>query len=233
MRPTVDALSQHFDVRTFSLGDDARSLDDLVRQVSDTMDEGCVECAVICGVSFGGLVALRFAAIHPERTRALVLASTPGPGFTLQARHRLYMRLPWIFGPLFLMETPWRLRREVGVALPERAARIALRLRTIATLFSAPPSVSAMARRARLMAAVDLTPDSARVTAPTLVLTGECALDVVVPTDGSQTYARLIAGARATVLDRTGHIGTITRPYAFAEVVNAFIAECKSPDAAA
>jgi pimeloyl-ACP methyl ester carboxylesterase len=77
MRATVDALSVYFDVITFSLT--GERLDDGVAQVRQALDERRVDRAVICGVSFGGVVARRFAALHPERTQALVLASTPGP----------------------------------------------------------------------------------------------------------------------------------------------------------
>src|SRR5262249_49307725 len=117
MRPAVDALSKHFRVLTFSLCN-ARTLDAYVDQVVGTMDAEKVERAVVLGVSFGGLVALRFAATSPERTDSLVLASTPAPGWRLRPRHLVYARLPWVFGPLFLMESPWRLRMEFNAALP-------------------------------------------------------------------------------------------------------------------
>ena len=240
MRPAVEALSRHFDVHTLSLRDDARSFDDYVQQVSDTLTERSLAQAVICGVSFGGLTALRFAASHPSRTRALILASTPGPGFSLPARHRLYARLPRILGPLFLLESPWRLRHEIAAALPDRAARRAFRRAMLATVRSAPPSLTGMATRARLMTSVDVAPDCGRIASPTLVVTGEPALDFVVPAEGSIAYTHLIPHARAVVLERTGHIGTITRPEAFADLVAAFVPQSsirnphyKGPDAAA
>jgi pimeloyl-ACP methyl ester carboxylesterase len=239
MRPTVEALSRHFDVHTFSLRGDARSFDDYEQQLSDTLAAHHLEQAVICGVSFGGLIALRFAATHPSRTRALILASTPGPGFTLRPRHRVYTRLPLIFGPLFLIESPWRLRREIAAAMPDRSARWAFRRSGLATLRSAPLSMTEMAARARLMTTVDVTPDCGRVTAPTLVVTGERTLDFVAPAEGTIAYAHLIPTARAVVLERTGHIGTITRPDAFADLVATFVSHssirnphCKGHDAA-
>ena len=67
--------------------------------------------------------ALRFAARHPERVSALVLASTPGPGWHLRPRHDLYARWPRVFGPLFIAETPFRARPELRAALPDAAAR--------------------------------------------------------------------------------------------------------------
>jgi pimeloyl-ACP methyl ester carboxylesterase len=227
MRPAVDALSEHFTVRTFSLCN-ASTLDAYVDQVAGTMDAEELERAVVLGVSFGGLVALRFAAIHPERTDALVLASTPAPGWRLRPRHLLYARLPWVLGPLFMLESPWRLRVEFAAAFPEARDRRAFKRSMVRTLIAAPISLPQMAARARLMSSIDLTGDCAHVSAPTLVVTGEQELDHVVPVDGSSQYARLIAGARTATLARTGHLGTITRPDAFAAMVRDFVKEARN-----
>ena len=58
---------------------------------------------------------------------------------------------------------------------------------------------------------------------PTLVITGEAALDRVMPVEGTREYARLIPNARVVMLERTGHLGIITRPEAFAEIVASFV----------
>lgn len=223
MKPAVDALSQQFRVVTFSLRDDARSLDDYVQQVSDTVDRNGADRAVIAGVSFGGLVAVRFAARFPARTRALVLASVPASLLQLRERHQWYLRMPLVFGPVFLIETPWRLRAELAAALPNWRERLAFTWRAIRTGIATPISFSQMAARARLMATTDLRADCARIQAPTLVVTGERHLDHVVPVDGTVEYANLIAGARVAVLERTGHVGTLTRADAFARLVGEFV----------
>lgn len=222
MRPAVDALSRHFRVLTGSLRDGA-SLDDFAAQIASALDSRSIDKAIICGVSFGGMVALQFAANYPGRTCALVLASTPAPVFRLRKRHEIYTRVPWILGPLFLLETPFRLSGEIAAALPERRARRLFRLNALRTLFSAPLSFSRMAARARLMTEVDLRPACAKVTAPTLVVTGEPLLDHVVPVHGSSEYVKFIADARGVVLERTGHLGSITRPDAFAALVAEFV----------
>ena len=102
--------------------DEARGIDNYVDQVSAVMRDRGLERAAICGISFGGLAALRFAALAPERTSSLVLASTPGPPWQLKPRHDLYARLPWIFWPaLFLAgnaDTP--AEAEMAAALPDR-----------------------------------------------------------------------------------------------------------------
>ena len=220
LRPAVDALSAFFRVLTFSLGSD--DLDGYARQVAAVMTDARVERAAICGVSFGGLVAVRFAAQHPTRCDALILASTPGPALRLRWHHRIYVRAPWIFGPLFLAETPWRLQAEIRSAIPEAKARRQFSMRALRTLMSAPVSLSSMAARAKMISTEDVGTDCARITAPTLIVTGERDLDHVVPVDGSSAYLRLISDARAVVVERTGHLGSITRPDAFAAVVHTF-----------
>ena len=156
LRPAVDALSASFRVLTFSLGSD--DLDGYARAIAALMTEARVERATICGVSFGGLIAVRFAAAFPSRCSALILASTPKPRLRLRPRHETYLRAPWIFGPIFLAETPFRLRPEIVAAIPDAAARRRFTLRSLRTALGAPVSLSAMAGRARMIATEDVTP---------------------------------------------------------------------------
>jgi pimeloyl-ACP methyl ester carboxylesterase len=221
MRPTVDALSQSFRVLTFSLG--SGDLNSYADDVAAAMTAARVERAAICGVSFGGLIAVRFAARYPSRCEALILASTPKPALQLRRRHEVYLRAPWAFGPIFLAETPLRLRQEICTAIPDRGARRRFSFRAMRTAIAAPVSLSQMAQRARMATAEDVSPDCARITAPTLVVTGEPHLDYIVPVDGTSEYLNLIPNARGAVLERTGHIGSITRPDAFAALIRDFI----------
>jgi pimeloyl-ACP methyl ester carboxylesterase len=142
----------------------------------------------------------------------------------LRPKHEVYARLPWLFGPLFLVESPWRLRHEIRAALPDARSRWAFRLAVARTFVSAPVSMSRMAARARRIAGFEIERDCARITTPTLVVTGEPDLDSVVRVETTMEIARRIQGARSVVLERTGHAGTITRPDAFAEIVRRFAA---------
>jgi pimeloyl-ACP methyl ester carboxylesterase len=220
-RRTVDALATSFRVLTVSLGS-ACTIEGDIEQIDRALDDRHIDQAIVCGISFGGLVALRFAAARPERTRALVLASAPGPGTTLKPRHRTYAKWPYVFGPLFIVETPLRLRREVSHALPLRADRWAFAWAELKAFFTAGISLREVAQRACLMEQLDIAGDCERVVAPTLVVTGEPALDWVVPVDNTMGYMRSIRGARHVLLDRTGHLGAITRPDAFAAAVRQF-----------
>ena len=228
-RPTLEALARHFRVLTFSLGGSPPAGRDIfnteVDRLARVLDDRGIERAILCGVSYGGLVATRFAATHLERTGALVLASTPGPEWRLRPRHLFYARWPWIFGPLFLLETPFRLRAELNTALPEPIDRRKFMRWQVRTILSAPVSLLQMAARARELPIPGIVSDCARIKAPTLIVTGERALDRVVPVDGTSSYTALIHGARHVVIERTGHQGTITRPAEFAAMVRAFVDE--------
>jgi pimeloyl-ACP methyl ester carboxylesterase len=239
--PAIDALARSFRVITFSLCgelrspriDHARGIDNFADQIAEALDSRGIERAVVCGVSFGGVAALRFAAERPERTAALVLVSTPGPGWRLKKRHQLYARYPWLFAPVFLAETPRRLRREIARAIPGHGARLRFAWWQLQTIVRAPVMLGRMAKRAELIATVDFAREASRVSAPTLVVSGDPALDHVVAADTTWAYATLIPTARGVTLERTGHLGCVTRPDRFAAIVREFVQSLRRHDHAA
>ena len=229
--PAVTALARRFRVITFPLADEPSAdcafdrgspFDAYVAQVQSAMDQAGVETAIVCGVSFGGLIALRAASALAPRVSRLVLVSTPGPHWQLRPRHTVYARFPRLFGPLFLVETAWRLRQELSPAFADRGVRWRFVGEKVRTLIQAPVSTGRLAARAMLIPAADAAVHARRIRVPSLIITGEAALDHVVDADGSAEYARLVPGARSIVLERTGHLGTITRPEAFAQIVADF-----------
>lgn len=231
-RGIVEALARNYRVITFSLADERTALRDgascmdvFADQVAAVLDRLSLPNAHIVGVSFGGLVALRFSATRSDRTRTLALVSAPGPHWHLRQRHDLYARLPWLFGPVFLAEAPLRLSHEVRTALPAWADRRRYLLAQLHTLVTAPVPLARMAARARLIGKYDRIADTTRVTSPTLILQGEDALDHVTGSGGTAEYARLIAGARHVELPRTGHLGSVTRPDDCAAIIHRFIVD--------
>jgi pimeloyl-ACP methyl ester carboxylesterase len=229
--PTVSALARSCRVLTFSLADGSLAtgpltdamLDRYADQVVAALDSRRLTRATICGVSFGGLVALRFAARCPDRVSALILASPPGPGWHLKARHERYAKWPRLCGPVFAVESYFRIRPEAAVSFDRLGDRLRFGLAQLRTLVASPISLRHMAERARLIGVTDRIGDCRRISAPTLVVHGDPQLDHVVPADGTVAYGSLIAGARVQLLERTGHLGSITRPEAFAELVRTFM----------
>jgi pimeloyl-ACP methyl ester carboxylesterase len=195
------------------------------------LDRHRLESAVVCGVSYGGWIAVRFAALHPHRTRGLILASTPGPRWTPDEHAARYLQAPLVFAPAFAMRSFRRLYREVVVALPERVARRRFVVTHLGRVVRAPTSPVRMAHRIHLARQVDFASSARAVTAPTLLVTGEADLDRVVPVSQTLEYRPLIPHARHVVIERAGHVGAVTRADAFARELRRFAAMDASVDA--
>jgi pimeloyl-ACP methyl ester carboxylesterase len=230
LSPAVDALARHCRVITFSLADEPTSgatpvgppgMEAYVIQVTDVLDRAQVSQAVIVGMSYSGLVATEFANRYPERVLGLVLLSALPPGWTPDARARFYMRAPRLLSPIFALTSPLRLLPEVRAALPAGALMrfaVAFAYRALRS----PLSPGRMARRLRWTESFALS-QPLRLQAPALVITGEDSLDRVVAPHVTREYLQLIPHARVAKLPRTGHIGLVTRPAAFAELIAGFV----------
>jgi len=232
MRPAAEALAKRTRVLTFSLCGDpgagrgidpALGFDSFIAQVDAALERARVPAAAICGVSYGGFIAVRYAAIRPQRVTGLVLTSSPGPTWRPDARARRYVRAPWLHVPAFVLGSARGLWPEISAAFPPLAHRLRFAASHLWRVVASPASPPRMSQRVALLAGVDFAADAARVTAPTLVVTGEPLLDRVVPVDSTREYLRYIAGARAVTLERTGHIGLLTRADRYADVVSDFI----------
>jgi len=133
------------------------------------------------------------------------------------------MRAPLLLSPLFCLGS-LRMCPEIFAArgpLPGAAFAAQHAATVLANMFS--PRL--MARRARMVAALDVERQLGRVKCPTLVITGEPTLDRVVPVALTRDYHRIWPHAIQVVLERTGHLGLITRPEEFAHLVASFASQ--------
>jgi pimeloyl-ACP methyl ester carboxylesterase len=229
MKPGIDALATRCRVVTYSLSDEpscggtfneATGFDCYVEQVREAIDQAGIERATICGVSYGGLIACAFAARHPERTRGLVLISALPPSWTPDARVRFYLRAPRLLLPVFMIAS-LRMYREIASAHPGLAAGVREALRHGWNVLTHMFSPTRMARRVHLLDRANLAAMNApRV--PTLVITGDEALDRVVPVRVTRKYLQWLPEARIATVPRTGHLGFITRPEIFTDLVAPF-----------
>src|SRR5688572_16525874 len=120
MRPAIEALrGECGNVSTFSLNEEDGSGDpfdqwmSMIERRVERSDSGRI---VLIGVSFGGLVAVRYAARYPERVGALVLVSAPSPGQRLSPFDESLLRNPVSRLPLFAMRGVRRLAPEIVAA---------------------------------------------------------------------------------------------------------------------
>jgi 3-oxoadipate enol-lactonase len=227
MAPAVDAISAHHRVLSFSLGDvkDARvperAFDAWVEHIDALLDRAGETHATIVGVSFGGLVALYYAAERRDRTSALVLVSTPAPKWRWDHPSAGHVRHPRLSLPIFAVRAVGRLLPEMRAL--EGAARPKFLTEHIGRAIRFPASPTRMAGFVRAWDATDLIAACDRITAPTLVITGDPDLDRVVPVDDTMQYVSRIRGARHARLARTGHLGVISRPRRLADMIAQFI----------
>jgi pimeloyl-ACP methyl ester carboxylesterase len=232
MRPALEALSVRCRTVSYTLCGDLGSgrridpsigFENYLRQLDAVLDGAGLERTALCGVSYGGLVALRYAATRPHRVSALILSSSPAPGWVPTEQQRRWVSRPWVSAPAFIATSPGRLMPEIETALPDWRSRMAFGLRHVLRVAAAPMKPPLMASRIMWQQSMDFRPDCVCVKVPTLVITGEEGLDRVVPVTVTRTYASLIAGARYEMLERTGHIGLLTRPDRFASLVGDFV----------
>lgn len=197
--------------------------DAYIQQLDEVFARTGVQRAVLCGVSYGGFIALRYAASRPERVEALVLVSAPAPGWKPNARQTRYLARPRLMAPIFILTAPARLWPEVRTSLSSWRARVRFCVTHGARVLAAPLVPSDAAARIAAQQATDFSGDGARVSAPTLIVTGEDNLDRVVPPEVSRWYLSQIRGSRHVTLQGTGHIGMLTQPVRFAEIVSQFV----------
>jgi len=232
MEAGLRTLARRARVITFSLADEpssqatfdpARGFQNFVDQVDRALEQARVDAAVICGVSYGGLVGLRYAATRPDRTCGLVLASALPPGYRPDRRARFYMSSPGLLFPLFCVDAAWRARAEIRAALPGLGDRNRFRRSQVRAALTRPTSPYRMAQRLHLLQDEDFARDASRVRCPALVITGDGELDRVVPVESTRQYTTLLPNVETADLGRTGHLGIVTRPQAFADLVAGFV----------
>jgi pimeloyl-ACP methyl ester carboxylesterase len=233
MAPAVDALAKHCRVVTFSLCDEptsgfsfeaGRGIDNYLAQLDEALDRAGLESAILIGVSYSGPIAAEFAARRPHRVRGLVLVSALPPDWVPNRRARFYLRAPRLLSPLFLLDSPARILPEVRASLPGMRPAMRFVAGQVNRTMRAFLSPTRMAARLRWNESYQFV-DPKEISQPVLVITGEDALDRVVSPALTRRYLSALPCAQHVVLAQTGHIGLLTKPAEFAEMVRRFADE--------
>jgi len=231
MRPAVDALASRCRVVTFSLADEpscgwafdeSAGFGAYVDQIRQALDARGLRAAAICGVSYGGLIAARFAQRHPDRVSSLVMVSAIPPAWKPDRRVQFFLRAPWLLSPLFMIGS-LRMYPEISAAAEGVFGGMIAATRHGLNVMGHMFSPGRMARRVHMLESVNLVEGLERVNVPTLVITGDPALDRVVPVALTQQYLQMWPRAVHVTLPRTGHLGLITRSAEFARLVTDFL----------
>jgi pimeloyl-ACP methyl ester carboxylesterase len=189
----------------------APGIDGFADAVARLLDDAGIDRCVLLGVSWGGVIATRFALRHPDRLRALVLADTSrGSGFDPERAAMMAERAAqYAADPVGFV----RDRTPLLVADTTPASVVA----DIASIMDRACRMPGYGYAAASLGETDHTPDLGRIHVPTLVVVGEH--DRVCPPADSRLLADGIPGALYTEVPDSGHLPNQECPEAFNRVV--------------
>jgi proline iminopeptidase len=180
----------------------------------------------LVGDSYGGLLAMAYAASHPEHVEKLILSDSAAPTWKDIVRV-----LPDVF-PDVLEQIAARENNTTGSAAADQhirdhflmlfyseANRDAY-LAGVKDLESVPQVSAAVQKATRTL---DLTPELARFKFPTMVITGRYDMNVT-PLTAWNIY-KAIPGARFVVFEKSGHLPSYEEPDKYVSVVDAFFSQ--------
>ena len=217
------------DPRAYAVSDYTADLEDLREHLG-------LERMSLLGHSHGGVVAMDYAATHPDRVERLILASTLPRWATeqeaaMEAAIEACADEPWYADAKAALEDEQAGRFESDEELGELGlrefpfyfARFGDDERAYLELLSQelPNADALLLFNREIFETFDMRPELAKITAPTLVITGEedfitgppCALEIA---DG-------IAHAETVVLPGVGHFIFVEGPEAFRDAVLSFL----------
>jgi len=191
--------------------------DAYAERLADLLDGLEWEKADVIGQSWGGGIAQRLAAAHPERVRRLVLVATVDPGRDLwlgTGGLRLGIRFPWL-ARLAVARAQRLAARAAGVSRWELARGYVDPLRL--------PGTEAFLDRFVAEHATSSHLDLLRIAAPTLVI-GPLE-DRVVSPEVTRSVAARIPGARYVPIPDAGHSIAAQAPDVIADLIAGFLDE--------
>lgn len=200
------------------------SLEDHAEALSDAFGELGVRRAVVVGLSWGGMLAMRLALQHPAKVAALALLDTSAEAEPLANRlkYRTFIAV----------------HRRVGFPYAFFEKELAPLMYSRRTLAEDAELLAATYRRtmgfdregvARAALAVvvhrkSVLSELRRIHVPTLVLCG--SEDNATPLPRSEAIANAIGGARLVVLDGVGHMSALEDPAAVNAHLLPFVSGC-------
>ncbi len=190
----------------------------------DAFGELGIRRAVIVGLSWGGMVAMRLALQHPGKVAGLALLDTSADAEPLAQRvkfrafiamHRrigfpfsLFQRelAPLIFGPRARIESP------------ELIAAAYRRMMSFDRAGLSRAAIAVVVHRKKIL------PDLPRIDTPTLVICGR--EDQSTPPEQSEAIARRIPRARLELIEGVGHMSALEDPAAVNAHLFPFVRGC-------
>lgn len=220
--PVMPRLMRHFHVIRFDARGHGASdapageyrIEQLGQDLAAVADAAGLQSFDYCGVSLGGMIGMWFAANHPQRLRRLVLANT-SPRFDPQIwKTRIATVLEQGMGSIADMAMS-------RFFTPEFVARNNVLFQSVRNTFLQ-TSAGGYTGCCAAIRDLDLTDALARITTPTLVLTGE--RDLSTPHAIGVQIAAAIPGAQVRALP-AAHIAATETPVQFCDALIEFLVE--------
>lgn len=195
-------------------------LNELVDDLGEMLDSLCLERPIIIGLSFGGVIALEFAARYQHRVGALAVQGVGvrlEKGLVQQVASSVLADYPLPSNSAFVNQffnLLYGCRPEPGP------------LFEFVTQQSWQTDQSVMAHRFRLAEQYDLEGKLDRIQAPTLVMIGD--RDTLVSAKSLRTLTDEIPNARLSRLAGCGHLAFVTHPERVAKEMTRFLAEAEA-----
>lgn len=180
----------------------------------------------LVGDSYGGLLAMAYAAAHPEHIEKLILSDSAAPAWKDIVRV-----LPDVF-PDVLEQIAAREKNSSGADAADQRIRDHFLLlfyseanrdaylAGVKDLGSSPQVSAAVQKATRTL---DLTPELPKFKFPTLVITGRYDMNVT-PLTAWNIY-KAIPGAKFVVFEKSGHLPSYEEPDKYVKVVDAFLSQ--------
>lgn len=226
--PLAGILAQDFRVISYQLrGEDdcfamrrGFGLQDLVTDLAEFLDWHCLERPALMGVSFGGVLALEFAARFPHRLRALAVQ-----GAGARFERGLLQAVASLVLPRYPLpsDSPF-VNQFFNLLFGSRQRPGPLFAFVTRQCWQTDQSV--MAHRFRLVEQFDMTGRLDRIRTPTLILAGD--RDVLVSEQGLRELSAGIPHAQRVRLRQCGHLAFVTQPQRLAEEVTGFFRESRA-----
>ncbi|HVB79960.1 MAG TPA: alpha/beta fold hydrolase [Candidatus Binataceae bacterium] len=224
----IPEFGRHFhaaswDARGYGRSDDYEGpleFHDFARDLARVLDHFGARKAHLIGLSMGGLIAMDFHALFPERVASLTLCDTlPGFGHLSPEQSREFIRLR--LEPL-----------RAGKELKEIAVGVA---QSLIGKSSPPPAFQRLVdsmcalHKQSYIKTIEGTANSGlqieleKIRVPTHVVVGED--DLLTPPALARSIAERISGARLTIIKSSGHLPNLERPLEFNAAVLPFLLE--------
>jgi pimeloyl-[acyl-carrier protein] methyl ester esterase len=196
-------------------------LDTLVQQLSSQF----TAALTVVGWSLGGQLALRWAQLHPEQVKKLVLVATT-PCFVQKENWRCAMAAETLgeFATALLQNHAQLLRRFLALQVrgSENEKQILTEMR--AQLFSkGEPDGAALKGGLEILRDTDLRAQLANIKQSTLVIAGE--RDTLTPREAASAMVKSMPDARVEIIPGAAHAPFMSHPEIFVQHLRNFINE--------